>query len=152
LPAPLSNYEVENLLQKHVGDSLKVAKTRARDQFSGSCSPGCGIINMDTHTGPGTHFTLYMLVPGAPHVYYFDSFGVVPPPEVEKWLKTSGKPIAYSSSQVQPVESSKCGYYCVYVAAETLKKSFLDALLSFNKNPEQNELLMEEYFRAENIQ
>jgi len=143
---------VEELLRDHV-NGLPVAKTRARDEFGGKCGPGCGVINLDTSTGPGTHYTLYMNVPDAPHIYYFDSFGVLPPPEVEKWLKTAGKPIAYSSSQVQPVQSSLCGYYCVYAAAETLRGSFMDTLLSFHKSdPAQNDILMTDYFSSNNIQ
>jgi hypothetical protein len=142
---PLSNYEVEKLLKKYV-HGLKVYPTRARDEFKGKCPHGCGIVNLDSHLGEGTHFTLWMNIPNQKNVMYFDSFGVVPPENVARWLKTSGRHIAYSSSQVQPIESSLCGYFCVYVAAETLKHGFYDTLESFSTDPATNERMIIKYF------
>lgn len=152
LQAPLTNYEAENLLKKCVAGRISVLPTRARNEFSGKCGHGCGIVNLDRSTGPGTHFTLWMNLPDMPHVYYFDSFGVVPPAEVEKWLKTSSKPIAYSSEQVQAIDSSYCGYFCAYIAAKTLESTFLEALMSFDKDPAKNQIMLEKYFSHDNIQ
>lgn len=125
---------------------LKVFPTKARDEFSGKCNIGYGIVNLDSSKGPGTHFTLWMNLPNEPKVYYFDSYGVVPPENVANWLKTSGKPITYSSSQVQPIASKLCGYYCVYVANQTIHKSFYEAVESFSNSPEQNDKMITKVF------
>lgn len=96
-------------------------------------------------SGGGTHYTLWMNI-DENKVYYFDTYGVVPPKQVEKWLKTSGKPIAYSSAQVQPIGTTTCGYYCVYAAAKTLENSFYDALESFGNDYALNEKMIIKYF------
>jgi hypothetical protein len=128
-----------------VGKSLKVMPTKSRDQFTGKCPPNCcGIANLDKSDGAGTHFTLYMRV--GPHAYYFDSYGVLPPTQLQAYLARAGQPLAYSASEVQPIGTATCGYYCVYTAAQTLKSSFYDALESFSLSPEQNELLLKRYF------
>lgn len=136
---------------------VEVFRTRARDEFSGKCPAGCGIINLDSSKGPGTHFTLWFNYPTADRVYYFDSFGVVPPTEISTWLKTSGKPTYYSSDHLQPIASKMCGKYCVFVAeklAENIGKSadpLYLALENFSRDPAANDELIASHFGRQNL-
>ncbi|XP_004363691.1 hypothetical protein CAOG_03963 [Capsaspora owczarzaki ATCC 30864] len=62
--------------------------------------------------GPGTHWVcVYNVDPE--YVYYFDSFGLDPPEEVKKFMKTSGKKIIGSIRQVQDPDSVACGWFCL---------------------------------------
>lgn len=140
---PLSNGEVENLLK-----SIKGFKgVSAKDEFSGPISPlEYGVINIDDSTGPGTHFTAYANRPGDDHVYYYDSYGVVCPKNIEKYLKTSGKPIAYNNSQHQLIDSVICGFYCcMFIVYMSKGSSFYDFLSLFTDNHIANDNLVKKW-------
>ena len=49
----------------------------------------CGIINLDDHIKPGTHWVCYRNIDR--FCEYFDSFGLMMPTEVSKYMATSGK-------------------------------------------------------------
>ena len=51
----------------------------------------CGIINLDTHIGPGTHWVAYRN--GDKYAEYFDSFGLKMPFEISYYLNPSRKQI-----------------------------------------------------------
>ena len=55
----------------------------------------CGIINLDSQIGSGTHWIAYRN--GNQYVEYFDSFGLKMPEEVKTYLATDNKPIVYSA-------------------------------------------------------
>lgn len=69
------------------------------------------IVNLNKSTQPGSHWVALYNNPNHKHQYYFDSFGAPPPIEIER-LKLF-KPIAYNVSQIQDLNSSACGYYCI---------------------------------------
>ena len=75
----------------------------------------------DSDDGVGTHWLGYFNDPKDKYIMYFDSFGVEPPEEIEKWLKSTKKDILYNTSQIQNIKSVLCGYYVIY---------FIDSLLS----------------------
>lgn len=108
------------------------------------------IVNLDSHQNPGTHWVaLYNSSKDLAHVYYFDSFGMPPPKEVESYLRKSGKLIQYNTSQLQMLYSSMCGYYCCYVLKELYRgKSFYDVLYAMKQMPvESNETFLIKYFK-----
>lgn len=50
----------------------------------------CGIINLDSSKGPGTHWTAY--VKKEKFILYFDSYGNLrPPKEIVKYFYSGGK-------------------------------------------------------------
>ena len=108
-----------------------------------------GVINLDNSTGIGTHFTCYINIPNHKYVYYFDSFGALPPKQIEKYLKTSGKQIVYNTSQYQPLESKLCGYYCAFVINEMSRgMSFYDTINKFDMNDsERNDSMVKKYVK-----
>ena len=103
---------------------------------------------MDMQSGPGTHFVCFFNSPENQNVIYYDSYGVVPPAETVSFLKSSGKPIAYNTTQHhQEIGTSTCSYYCIYVLRELNKgRSFHDVLLDFSYDPEKNEMMIHKKF------
>jgi len=102
----------------------------------------CGVINTDTISGIGKHWVCYYNDPKSQYIEFLDSFGLLPAKEILTYLKTSGKDIHYSSSQLQANDSIKCGYYCVYFIKERNKgRSMYDIIYKFKQEPtEFNEM------------
>jgi len=70
----------------------------------------CGILNLDDTTGNGTHWVAWYGDNGKK--YYFDSYGIQPPDELKRYLKS---PIFYNAEQIQPKQEVFCGHLCLYV-------------------------------------
>ena len=69
-----------------------------------------GIVNLDTLSGPGTHWVAYYKK--ALHTEYFDSFGNLQPPrEILKYL---GDNIKYNYNKYQNYDSTNCGHLCLH--------------------------------------
>lgn len=98
---------------------------------------GFYIINLNGHS----HWCcLYM--DGNQH-YYFDPFGFVPPTEVENKIK----PYYYNDEQIQDMNDSSCGYYCVaFIKFMNHKldslKSYNDFIHLFSTNSKDNEKIL----------
>ncbi|CAF3368036.1 unnamed protein product [Rotaria socialis] len=60
----------------------------------------CGILNLDSINGSGTHWTCW-IKQSENLCYYFDSFGVNPPIEFKNYVKCD---ILYSTYQIQKME------------------------------------------------
>lgn len=73
------------------------------------------IINLQDHDkGNGTHWTALVLLED--HAIYYDSYGIVPPKDIRKFVSRYDKkmPILYSTDQIQSLESVLCGWYCIF--------------------------------------
>lgn len=125
------------------------SKTKARDQYKHKIKDReCGIINMDLSTGSGSHYVCFFNSPQHDHVYYYDSYGVIPPTEIVQFLQQGGKGICYNSTQHQPIKSVLCGWYCIKVLRELDKgRKFSDILLDFEFDPDKNEKMIIKEFR-----
>ena len=96
-------------------------------------------INLNGHS----HWTC--LFKDGKDFYYFDSFGFPASEEVEELI---GEYI-YSDVQLQNMNSSSCGYYCIafmlYLQQHKDKKSAFAKFLSlFTKDTKNNELILDE--------
>ena len=123
---PLSNHDLKNWVKQL---SIKYF----RGVFSKDMLPTqiknkeCGIINLDDHVGPGTHWVCYRNIDR--FCEYFDSFGLPMPIEVKKYMTTSGKKSVYSTDEIQERDSVLCGYWCLYYLLERQKgRSILDTI------------------------
>lgn len=77
-----------------------------------------GIVNLDNTTGPGTHWVCYKKLNDI--VYYFDSFGNLPPPqELQKYFSCSKK-ILYNNDSLQSYDSVVCGHLCLEFLATSV--------------------------------
>lgn len=70
----------------------------------------CGILNLDSSSGDGTHWTAWYK--NGHKKFYFDSFGLDPPIEMISYLKPG---IRYNTEQVQPRDQVFCGHLCLYI-------------------------------------
>ena len=123
---PLSNYDLKDWV-KQLGIKY------FRGVFSKDVLPKqirnkeCGIVNLDNHIGPGTHWVAYRNINR--FCEYFDPFGLMKPSEVQKYMTTSGKQLEYSGDEIQERDSVLCGYWCLYYLLERQKgRSILDTI------------------------
>lgn len=89
------------------------------------------VYNLDPHFKSGSHWVAnYIDIPGH-RCYYFDSYGMKPPHQVEKFMKwlTTQDPqmkLEYNARRLQ-YKNSECGVYCLYFIIRMLEgDSFLD--------------------------
>ena len=77
----------------------------------------CGIVNLDSSRNEGSHWCCYFK--DNDKEIYFDSFGIQPPREIVKYLKS---PILYNAYQIQDYNDSNCGEWCLHVLDKLNKK------------------------------
>ncbi len=122
---PLSNIDLENMAKE-----LKIKNFRGvfmRDTLPNKIkAKECGIVNLDSIKNEGTHWVCYYK--GKNEKYYFDSFGLDPPNEIQDYL---GEDILLSTFQIQELGTNYCGHLCLKVLYELNKgETFLDIILN----------------------
>lgn len=118
-----TNIELENAANK-----LKLMNFRGvymRDELKFKpLKQECGILNLDCSNNSGTHWVAWSK--DEKDKIYFDSFGVQPPLELIKYLKS---PILYSTFQIQNYNDTNCGEWCLYVLKELNKgRDYIDII------------------------
>ena len=124
---PLSNFDLEKWI-----DDLGIKyfrSTYSRDRLSDRIrKKECGIINLDSIEGQGTHWVCYRNI-DKQMVEYFDPFGLIMPHEILHYLSKSGKKVIFSQDEIQNRDTVLCGYWCLYCLIERQKgKSILDVI------------------------
>jgi len=104
---PLSNFDLIDAASK-----LAIKNFRGvfmRDQLPKQPNRvETGIINLDNSTGAGTHWVAYAIDPRA--IVYFDSYGLAPPIEFNKYVSTMNAPVYYSTLPTQQLSDPPiCG-------------------------------------------
>ena len=88
------------------------------------------VYNLDKHDEPGSHWVCSFVDIPAQAVYYFDSYGMRPPPEVEQFMarcKEQGCRFLYYNDIRHQRKGSECGMYCLFVLICLLKgRTFYD--------------------------
>lgn len=70
----------------------------------------CGIVNLDSVRGPGSHWVCY--TKRNKNVFYYNSFGNISPPlEIIAYFKNCD--IKYNFNQEQTYNSFICGHLCL---------------------------------------
>ena len=124
---PLSNFHLEKWV-----DDLEITYFRSiysRDRLPDQIrKKECGIINLDSIEGEGTHWVCYRNI-DKQMAEYFDPFGLIMPHEIRHYLTKSGKKVIYSQDEIQNRDTVLCGYWCLYYLIERQKgKSILDVI------------------------
>eukprot|EP00732_Lithocolla_globosa_P000006 Lithocolla_globosa_v1_NODE_1_length_16663_cov_42.954359.p6 type:complete len:264 gc:universal NODE_1_length_16663_cov_42.954359:8425-9216(+) len=89
------------------------------------------IINLDDSTNKGTHWVGLIVL--AKVALYFDSFGLTPPTIVKQWLKE--KKVIYSTSHLQNLDSTACGYYVMdFLKSVNNKNQFYKFIYRFEQS------------------
>ncbi len=106
---PLSNFDLQDAAKK-----IKIPQFRGvfvRDSLPRKVRKNeCGILNLDDSSGNGTHWVAW--AKSGDTKYYFDSYGIQPPQELIKYLKS---PMLYNSERIQPDGEVFCGHLCLHV-------------------------------------
>ena len=84
---------------------------------------GCGILNLDSSSGDGTHWVMWFKKGN--EKFYFDSYGVQPPSELIK------SPIFYNSEQVQQNGEEFCGNLCLFALQQLSLGNNLQAVINY---------------------
>jgi len=87
------------------------------------------IINLqNSNAGNGSHWVAITDFDG--RCLYVDSYGIFPPPEIEAFMSRSKNSVRkYSDDQLQEIDSSRCGYFCIYVINSLLaNKGYMPGL------------------------
>jgi len=119
---------------------------------------GFYIYNLDSRTNPvlqnslGTHWTCS--VGNDRDTMYFDSYGVVPPTEIETFMKRKYGKYAYNNYIIQDLNSDDCGFYCLglalFVKENQHKYSNLlqccnEYISLFGDDAKKNDLILRKY-------
>jgi hypothetical protein len=103
---PLTNIAIDKFFAKNP----RYGGCYSRDDLPTTPHNKFYVINMDSESGPGTHWVaLYCCHPE--YDYYIDSFGVVPPEEVLTFVKSDEKKLIVNDVQIQSITSNNCGYF-----------------------------------------
>ena len=124
---PLSNFDLINWV-KYLGIKHFRGVFSRDDLPKQIKNKECGIVNLDSKIGKGTHWVAYRNIDNK-LCEYFDSFGLIMPSAVRIYMSTSGKQLEYSGDEIQERDSVLCGYWCLYYLLERQKgKSILDVI------------------------
>ncbi len=121
---PLSNFDLQEAVNK-----LKIPQFKGvfvRDNLPKKANKQeCGILNLDDSLGNGTHWVAWKKRGNTK--YYFDSYGIQPPMELVKYLKS---PIVYNSERIQGDDQVFCGHLCLYVLKQLSLGKQLQAIIN----------------------
>ena len=119
---------------------------------------GSYYINLQNHDeGEGTHWTLAKILEdedGSLKGLYFDSFGFGMPVEVQEFFKGL-PPIPFNNRQIQDIETTQCGYYCLYCdyylqhlrRCEDVEDDYNNFISTWSKNPKDNLKNLKKFFK-----
>ncbi|MCW3101333.1 MAG: Pulmonary surfactant-associated protein [Chthonomonadaceae bacterium] len=153
----LTNYQLEDFLRKQDIPVQVISK----DEITSKPHRGTYIVNLEDSDDPrgGSHWCLATITPLPLSVrgrkramIWFDSFGADMPEVVRTWMKSSGLPCYYSNQQVQAIDASSCGFWCMLVEMMSSKGiKFADILATFSTSTEENERKLSHFFKRSKI-
>ena len=97
------------------------------------------IINLDTHTEPGSHFVAVFF--DKKKIEYFDSYGLPPfVPKIKNFLKSVKKNFCWNNICIQSYTSLHCGLYCLaYLLGKDYNITMKKFVELFNENTLEND-------------
>jgi len=82
-------------------------------------------MNLDDTSGDGTHWVA--LFKRGDKKWYFDSFGLPPPTELNYYLDGD---VFYPTEQIQPRQEVFCGHLCLFVLKKMQKGKGLQEIIN----------------------
>ena len=138
----LSNFDLINIINKFKLDYC-FGGVYSKDQMPELQRDKFYIINLQDHDeGNGTHWTVFYYNKPLESIY-FDSYGFIAPIDVEDKIK----PYIFNDADIQDMDSSACGYFCVafikFLHNKINKKEAYKAFLSLYKHhPSKNDKIL----------
>lgn len=151
---PLSNFDIYNYMNNRTGkhrDSDFIG-VFSRDEVPTKIHDNQSmVINMEDSEKSGSHWVCIYNSHDDKFIEYFDSYGLPPPEECIKSMKSTNKIVCYNTSQIQGINSILCGYYCMYYINERDNgKSMYDIIYTFEQingyGIENNSSIIVDYF------
>ena len=105
------------------------------------------IYNLEPSYMGGSHWVATYVKNGI--INYFDSFGMPPFQEIVDHARKKKLILLHQNNQIQNINTTTCGYFCLYFLNEMSKgRSYYDLLKVFNiHNTMKNEKYIENYFK-----
>lgn len=136
---PLTNIQIDDYYR----DFGKYKGTQMMDTLPKTLPPDSAvIINMSDSTHPtGTHWVACVHNKPTNKISFFDSFGMPPPSRVERLMKASEKAHGckgiFNTSTMQKIQSTNCGYFCLFYIDKLLKEKAdeYDAIYTLSQSP-----------------
>ena len=119
----MSNFEIEDAVKK-------VGLKNFRGVFLRDTLPKkperneCAMINLDDTSGDGTHWEAWFK--RGNDKFYFDSFGLPPPTELNNYLRD----VFYPTEQIQQRQAVICGHLCLFVLKEMQEGKGLQEIIN----------------------
>jgi len=104
----ISNFFIEDVCKKY---GIQLNGVYMRNTLPEDMPIGNYIVNLEPTNCNGTHWVA--IVVGTDQCCTFDSFGVVPCQQSYDLLKKKFDKIYYSTKDIQNLNSSACGYFCL---------------------------------------
>jgi len=128
----------------------KLVGVYSRDELN-EIPHGACIINLDKHKyGGGTHWISIYRKGNV--IFYFDSFGEIAPEKLDKLMC----PYIFNNTDIQGLNSSSCGEFCVCFLKHMDKnptiKAFGDFLNCFSTNYIKNEDVLKSLLSFQSIE
>jgi hypothetical protein len=157
----LTNFDIEKKAKQM---DLPIIGVFSKDDLPKKHEVGSYYVNLQNkNDGDGTHWCLAKIYCDADkeenkvrvegdkicNALWFDPFGLDMPKEVRAFLNPF-RPVAYNNRQIQSVNTSECGWYCLYCdyILETEGHNYLETyqkfIASWSKDPVNNRKLLKE--------
>ena len=161
----LTNFDIERICKKL---ALPIVGVYSKDQlYNIPRKVGSYYINMeDSDKGDGSHWVLAKIYSDddredaeetdnhkITHALYFDAFGFGMPKSVADFLKPF-KPVYCNNREIQNINSSECGWYCIacdyYLENKQVSETYLEDYDKFlnmwSSNPRNNLGILKKFF------
>ena len=130
----LTNFDIEKIMHQY--PYIKFGGVYMKDMLPTLKPHYWYVANMQNEgDGDGTHWVCLRQNTG--DIEYFDAFGFPPALEILKHAKQNVK---WSPKQIQDINSTACGYYCIARMRSVL--SFEDFVNQFSDKPKQNDVIL----------
>ena len=145
---PMSNHDLVRWC-RHMKIPLTKNGVLSRDQtVPHNHKMALFIYNLEPSYMSGSHWVATHVKNGV--INYFDSFGLPPFQEIVNHAKKKNLTLIHQNNQIQALNTTTCGYFCLYFLNEMNKgKSYFDLLQVFDVNDTaKNERFIEKYFKS----
>ena len=142
---PISNYD---LLKWCKYLNIPINNVLSRDEsLPHNHKRALFIYNLEPSYMSGSHWVATYVKNGI--INYFDSFGMPPFQEIVDHARKKNLILLHQNNQIQNINTTTCGYFCLYFLNEMSKgRSYYDLLKVFNiHNTMKNEKYIENYFK-----
>ena len=129
---------------------IKLNGIYMKDEIPTDLKEGNYIINLENSDQSGSHWTCF--IKNKDNIYYYDSFGVVPPQNLYDISVKNSLNLYYIDKHDQNLDSTSCGYWVIAFLfyMNNTKGPMLDRMKKFdkkfnNKNRKENEIQLKKY-------